>query len=131
MNAHIDLAKRYLQAINDADVDTIRSIYADDAVIWHSFDRREQPVAENIASLLALKKAMPDVAWQLEMLEGREQGFLLTYQLTAQLQGKAVSTRACVIGTVEAGRITRIDEWIDVQRLLGRLTPEQLKALAS
>ena len=129
MHPHAELATRYLNAINDADVEAIRSIYADDARIWHSFDRIEQTVEQNVASLLSLKAAMPDINWDLERLDALPEGFVLTYHLRANLDGKDIACRACVLGTVRDARIVRIDEWIDVQRLLGRLSPEQLKAL--
>lgn len=41
------LMDRFIAAIEAGDVDTVRSIYADDARIWHNFDQIEMSAADN------------------------------------------------------------------------------------
>ena len=52
MSEHLDLAERFFKAIEAADIDAVKEIYAPDAEIWHNTDglaqiaRRQRPHAD-------------------------------------------------------------------------------------
>ena len=48
---HVQLLDRIIAAAEAGDATDLFSIYADDAVIWHNHDNREQTVAENAVVL--------------------------------------------------------------------------------
>ncbi len=127
---HVEIAKRFIAAIDAAEPAAIRQIYAEDARIWHDFDGVEQTVDENLGLLKQLRTVMPSAHWHLGRIESLPDGFLLTYELKAIIGGKELATPACVIGTVANGRITYLQEWINAGRMMSRLSPEEQRALA-
>ena len=38
MSEHLDVAERFFKAIEAADIDAVKEIYAPDAEIWHNTD---------------------------------------------------------------------------------------------
>lgn len=127
---NIAIAEQFVAAIDAEDTDTMRTLYAADAKIWHDFDRIEQDPETNIQSLIALRKAIPSIRWVTTRIEPLPQGFLLTYELTMTLKERELKLPACVIGTVADGLITRIEEWINTMPLMKHLSPEQMQTLA-
>ena len=51
---------RFFAALEAGDVETLREIYAPDAVIWHNDDLVEQPVEDNLKVLRGLHRAVSD-----------------------------------------------------------------------
>lgn len=49
----IELARRFVRALNEKDEAAIRQIYAPDARIWHNFDDKSQTVDENMRGMYA------------------------------------------------------------------------------
>jgi ketosteroid isomerase-like protein len=78
-----ELVVRFFSALEAGDIETLREIYAPDAVIWHNDDLIEQPVDENLKVL----RALPD--------------------------GSAVELHAAMYLQVRDGHITRIEEYLD------------------
>ena len=52
----LNLARKFLDAIERGDTAAARACYADDAIIWHNFDNKEKTVDENMASLEKWKR---------------------------------------------------------------------------
>lgn len=127
---NVALAEQLIAAINAEDTASMRQIYAEDAKIWHDFDRQEQDPETNVQSLLVLRKAIPDVQWVTTRIEPLPNGFLLTYELTMKFGEKEMRIPACVIGTVENNRIVRLEEWVNSAPMMKYLTPEQLAILS-
>jgi ketosteroid isomerase-like protein len=53
-----DIVVRFFAALEAGDIDTLREIYAPDAVIWHNDDLIEQPVEDNLKVLQGLATSM-------------------------------------------------------------------------
>lgn len=125
-----DIGTQLIAAIDNEDTDTMRALYAEDAVIWHDFDGIHQTPEDNVQSLVTLRKAVPEIRWIMTRIEPLPSGFLLTYDLTLPKDGGDVKIPSCVIGTIEGDRITKLEEWINAAPLTRHLTPEQLKIIA-
>lgn len=101
-------------AIENGDVERVRSIYAPGAVIWHNFDGVEQNVDDNLRVLgwmtSTFKVRSYDDVRRKEWDDGFVQQHLL--RLTKQ-DGTVVELPACIVATVADGKITRIDEYLD------------------
>ena len=59
-----ELVVRFFAALEGGDIDTLREIYAPDAVIWHNDDLIEHPVEEDLdsgkrAAIKAAREALP------------------------------------------------------------------------
>jgi uncharacterized protein len=110
----LDLAARFFDAIQTGDVEAARAIYADDAVIWHNDDQREQPVAENLQVLAWMVRAIPDRAYTEVRRDVVAGGFVQQHVLRGTTKwGASVEMPAMVRVWCDDGRITRLDEYYD------------------
>lgn len=108
------LANDFLDAIERGDIETVQSIYAPDAVVWHNTDSIAQPVADNLATLTSFIKYVPERRYTDRRIEAFDGGFVDQHLLKGKLvSGKEVSMAACLICKVVNGRITRLDEYFD------------------
>ena len=112
---HLELANRLVKAIETADVDTIRGCYAPDARIWHNFDNIEQTVDENLATLSWLVERLPVRRYEIQRREALADGFFQQHILAGTTHtGENFSLPACIVCRVAEGRITRLDEYLDM-----------------
>lgn len=113
-----DIAERLLAGIGAADEAAVRAVCAPDARIWHNFDRREQTVDENVATLHDLHRR----AHHLEYTEIRRflspGGFVQQHVLTGQAKGGPLTMPAMIRFWVEGGRITRLEEYLDTRQAM-------------
>jgi ketosteroid isomerase-like protein len=108
------LAIRFFDAIERGDIETVREIYADDAVIWHNTDGKETTRAENLSVLNEFIKAVSSRRYTERRLSAFEGGFVEQHRLVGSLaNGAEISLPACIVCTVANGRITRLDEYFD------------------
>jgi len=108
------VAARFFAAIEAGDTEAIQSIYAPDAVVWHNTDEVEQGVGQN---LIVLRWVIDNVkGWHYEDVRRTsfEGGFVQQHVGKGSApNGTAVAMPACIVGRVEDGRVTRIDEYLD------------------
>lgn len=121
------VAARFFAAIEAGDTDAIEAIYTPDAVVWHNTDEVEQAVAQN---LVVLRWVIDNVkGWHYEDVRRTsfEGGFVQQHVGKGIApSGAAIAMPACIVGRVERGRVTRIDEYIDsagVAALTARRSP--------
>jgi ketosteroid isomerase-like protein len=109
------IADALITAIEAGDADTVRSIYAEDARIWHNFDNVEQTVDENLATLAWLVEHLPERRYEIVRRERLPDGFLQQHVLRGTTtSGAELASPACIICRVAGGRITRLDEYLDM-----------------
>ena len=118
------LARRFFAAVTAGDLDTVRAIYAPDAVVWHNTDGSEQSVDENLRVLAWVARNVQEFRYEDVRLQATESGFVQQHVTKgAAPNGGEFAMAACIVGTVVDGRITRIDEYLDsaqVTAMLGR-----------
>ncbi|MFK8043034.1 nuclear transport factor 2 family protein [Congregibacter sp.] len=116
------VAKRFLEALNNNDGDAVREIYGPEARIWHSFHPDGyQSIDENVKTLNWMHRKLPKLHYDLLRLEALADGYLQQHVLRGEMEdGTEVALHACAICTVESGRITRLEEYLD---------PSQVSAL--
>ncbi len=117
------VAERFFAAIPKGDLETVRAIYAPDAVIWHNNDRKGQNVEENLAVLAWVVKNVSGLRYEDVRRHPTPNGFVQQHVLRGRApSGAAVEIPACIVCAVANGRITRLDEYLDsaqVAPLLG------------
>ena len=109
-----ELATRFFSAISAGDTDAIQAIYAADAKIWHNTDGLEQGVTDNLKVLRWVHRNLRE--WRYEEVRRHVFAGGFVQQHVARgiaPSGKEIELPACIIGLVEGGHITRIDEYID------------------
>ncbi len=113
-NDALAVAERFVAALNVADSDVVKSVYAPDARIWHNFDDKLQSVEENIESMHWVHSKLNGLKYDVQKLIAIPGGFLQQHILRGTLaSGDAFAMHACVICKVEDGRITELKEYLD------------------
>jgi ketosteroid isomerase-like protein len=108
------LADRIFTAIEVGDTATIKSIWADDVVVWHNTDGIEQDRRTNL-------RVLDWIVWATTLRSYRNVrrtivagGFVQQHVLHVELpDGRTADVPAAVFVEVNDGRVTRIDEYLD------------------
>jgi ketosteroid isomerase-like protein len=118
---HEELADRFMAAITSGDVDTLRSLYAPGALIWHngpgSGGGAEQDVDGNLRTLRWLSRNLDDFRYEKVRRDPLPYGYVQRHVLRGHLAGGAsIEMAACMFVTVDGdGRIARIEEYADTR----------------
>jgi ketosteroid isomerase-like protein len=107
------LATSFFAAIEAGDVATIRDLYSPDATIWHNFDGIEQTVDENLAVLSWLVGNVADPRYEEIRRIIVDDGFVQQHVLRGDAPGGRLDMPAMMRVTVDAGRVTRVEEYLD------------------
>jgi ketosteroid isomerase-like protein len=108
------LAKRFIDAVEAGDTETIEAIYAADATIWHNNDRLAQTRAENLKTLRSFIRFAPKRRYTERKVTPFPGGFVHQHVLVAETdKGKVLELACCLVCTVADGKITRLDEYLD------------------
>jgi ketosteroid isomerase-like protein len=109
-----ELIIRFFAALEAGDIDTLREIYAPDAVVWHNDDLVEQPVEENLKVLQGLHRAVSGLRYDIVRRVPAPDGVLQQHILRGCLRnGTEVELHAAMYLQVQGGHITRIEEYLD------------------
>ncbi len=106
-------ADRLFRAIEDGDVDAIRNVYRPETKIWHNNDGIAQSVDQNLAVLKWVISNVKNVKYTEVRRQPTPTGFVQQHVLRGRFKDKDVALPACIVATVEGGRITRLDEYLD------------------
>lgn len=120
---HQDLADRFITAITRGDVDTLRSLYAPGARIWHNGPGQgggaEQGLDDNLRTLRWLSRNLDDFRYEEIRRDPLPDGYVQRHVLRGRLNGAGhapVEIAACLFVTVDGeGRISRIEEYSDTR----------------
>ena len=113
------LVNQFMSALEHADESAIRQCYAEHAAIWHNFDGLEQTVDDNIASLHWLRGHLEDIRYTDVVHSDIAGGLLQRHVMSGKsATDESLAMPACVIFTIEGGRITRLEEYLDPTPLL-------------
>ena len=113
--AHLDVARRFLAALNANDGDAVREIYHPQASIWHSFHPDGyQSIDDNVKTLRWMHRKLPKLHYDVVRLQALPDGYLQQHVLRGEMaDGTNVALYACAICTVEDGRIVALEEYLD------------------
>jgi len=110
----LQLADRFMDALERCDVDAVRAIYARDAKLWHNFDQKLQSVDENLKTLEWLHATLKDVEYDIVRRELIPGGYYQQHVLRGTLKsGESFAMPACAIIKVENNKIVSLDEYLD------------------
>lgn len=94
-------------------MEALRELYADDAVVWHNYDEKDVPASTTEAALRGLHDAVTDLDWEDVAVQTTESGFVWQAIITGTAPGGSLHAHTCVVATVDDGRISRIEEYLD------------------
>ena len=107
-------------------METVRAIYAPDAMIWHNFDalearldkRLSQSVADNLALLSALPKLIPKMKYKVWHEVETATGFVRQHVISGESSTDApVAIPVCVVVELTNQRISALYEYMDIRHL--------------
>jgi ketosteroid isomerase-like protein len=105
---------RFFAALEAGDIETVRSIYSPDALIWHNDDLIEQPVEDNLKVLAGLHKAVSNLRYDVIRRVPADDGVIQQHVLRGSLaNGQEVALHAAMYLRVRDGQVTRIEEYLD------------------
>jgi len=108
------LAKRFFDAVEQGDIDTLHACYAPDAKIWHNTDEAEQSRDDNAETLRGFVQRIPSRTYAKRRLQVFDGGFVHQHELQGvRRDGVKVHLPACIVCLVKDGKITRLDEYFD------------------
>ncbi len=114
MSANLELCEQLFSAIIRGDIDAVRAIYAEDAVIWHNNDGVEQSPDQNLRVLRWVVRNVKDLRYEEIRRHETPTGFVQQHVLRGTSpNGVVLEVPACIVCTVVDGRITRLDEYLD------------------
>jgi limonene-1,2-epoxide hydrolase len=114
-NCALEVAERFMAALNAADVDEVRAVFTPDAYIWHNFSEELQSVDENIKTMLWLHRKLSKVNYDIQRREAIPGGFIQQHILRGMLaSGETFAMPACAICKVDNGRISSLEEYLDL-----------------
>jgi ketosteroid isomerase-like protein len=112
------LARRYLTAMEEGDIDGLRACYAPHAEIWHNTDGRVTTREENLAVAASFWARAPKRRYENRRINVFDGGFVEQHDLHCLLgPRREVSLPVCLVCKVENDLIVRLDEYFDSARL--------------
>ena len=118
---HLDLADRFFAAIEAGDLAAVEALYAPGAVVWHNHDGVEQGVEENLRVLGWMVRHLGGLRYDVRHRVATGDGFVQQHTLHARGPNGDVAIPACLVVRVVAGRVARIDEYLDSAHLTALL----------
>jgi uncharacterized protein len=100
--------------VQAGDLEELRSIYAEDAQIWHNFDQVNQTVDENLRVLTWMHRRVKDLRYEEVRRFEIPGGFLQQHVLRGIApSGQPLEVPGATICTVKDGRVTRLEAYVD------------------
>ncbi|NHN36537.1 ketosteroid isomerase [Pseudomaricurvus alcaniphilus] len=124
MDTALQIAEKLSAEIQTLDVAGFNDLYAEDVIVWHSYDGVEETKSDNLASLAQLFSLVTKVYYDDIRFTETENGFVQQHNLCGQLKNGAVmpSIPVCMVARVSDGKITRLDEYVDISKFYALFT---------
>jgi len=113
-----DLCNKFFDAYQNRRVDVLAEVYSDDCIIWHNVYGRDTTGQENLAALPDSYKNQRRRTYNDRIINVFDGGFVIQYTLHGVLHtGHRGALWICIVGLCSNGKITRIDEYIDSDKI--------------
>ncbi|HEY2428230.1 MAG TPA: nuclear transport factor 2 family protein [Acidimicrobiales bacterium] len=115
---HETVAARYAAAVQSGDAEAIAELTEPSAAIWHNFDGQVVDRTASEQTLLWLHRTVQDLACEDTAILSTRTGFVWQAVMTGEAPGGPLRAATCMVATLSAaGRIDRIDEYVDSSQL--------------
>lgn len=110
----LDAGERLFWTVEHGDLEALRTIFADGAVVWHNTDEKLVDVETTIRNLTKLRSNVRELRYVDIAREPTPSGFVQQHTLLVTLlDGREIRDLCCCLCKVEGGRITRMDAYHD------------------
>jgi ketosteroid isomerase-like protein len=118
------IADSLFGAIEAGDLDAVAALYAPDIVVWLNTDGIARGRDANLRMLAWVIDNLSDRRYDEIRRHRTETGLVQQHVLRATSPaGRRVAVPACMVLTIEAGRITRIAEYLDSAHVAALTAP--------
>ena len=110
-----DVASRLFDAIERGDYATVDGMWADDVLVWHSGDPKDNQRGRALKVIRWFMDVTSTRSYEVLDRQFFDGGFVQQHLLRARRSdGASIELRVCIVIKVDAkGLITRIDEYFD------------------
>ena len=109
-----ELCEQFLDAVERGDYDDVARLYAPEFRIWVNLSGAESTAEESLATLRAGAKLHRRRTYDDRLVNTFADGFVAQYSVNVVAHsGQRTSLSAVVVAQCRAGRIMRIDEYLD------------------
>ena len=114
-SATVDVADQLFEAITNSDIATVKQLFGDGVLVWHSGDTRDSAKERAARIIDWFITATTDRRYEILDRQFFDGGFVQQHVLHANgRNGQSIHMRVCIVIKVGAhGLITRIDEYFD------------------
>lgn len=110
----IAVTEQLFAAIEAGDVDAVAALYANDVAVWHNYDNVAQSKRENLATLAWMARRVTGLRYEVHSRIEVPGGVIQQHILRGTAPGgESVEMPASMRLYIEAGRIMRIEEYLD------------------
>lgn len=113
-DAALSAGQRLFDVVERGDIEELRSIFADGAMVWHNTDNKLTTVEQTIRNLRALKEVATEFRYVDIRREPTPSGFVQQHTLIVGMPGgRTIHDMCACICRVENGRIVHMDAYHD------------------
>lgn len=108
------IADALFQAIEAGDLDAVAALYSPAIEVWHNTDGITQGLDANLRTLAWVVGNLSDRHYEEIRRHQTDTGLVQQHVLRATSPaGRRIDVPACMVITIDGGRITRIEEYLD------------------
>ncbi|MDZ4372583.1 MAG: hypothetical protein U1C74_14330 [Phenylobacterium sp.] len=111
--ASLDACERLFSICEHGDLEDLRGVLTEDAVVWHNTDELLNDVDKTIRTLATIRGAASTFRYVDVTRSPTPTGFVQQHTLLVETPDRTIRDLCCCIGWVENGRITRMDAYHD------------------
>ena len=112
--ASLDAGERLFSTVEHGDLETLRDIFADGAVVWHNTDEKLTDVETTIRNLKNIRGVATEFRYVDIKREPTPTGFVQQHTLLITTpDGRHIRDLCCCVCRVENGRIAHMDAYHD------------------
>lgn len=112
------IVERFTNALVEGDVDGILGCYGPDAEVWHNFDDLTIEAREHAQGMTDFWSTFPGRKATDIRRHAIDNGIVQQYTLHLERNdGRSFTQPLCVVFTFEAGKIKRLEEYVDLSRM--------------
>lgn len=115
---HNKVADELFRAVTAGDMDSVGRLYAEDIAVWHNYNNIVQSRAENLQLLSNIPNIFDTLNYANIRRHPIEGGIVQQHDLVVRHKdGRDVTVHVCMILSIKEGKVTRIEEYLDIAQL--------------
>ncbi len=118
INGQFAVAEKFTEALMAGDLDSVLDCYGADAEIWHNLDDRTIDAREGVRGLTSFFSSFPGRKATDVRRHAIDGGIVQQYTLHLERNdGRIFTQPICIVFTFAAGKIKRVEEYVDLSRM--------------